>query len=47
VVRGLPESEQTDQKLLEIVDQVPRETVEYGCDEGPAADCELGPYGDE
>jgi ABC-type branched-subunit amino acid transport system substrate-binding protein len=47
VVRGLPESEQTDQKLLEIVDQVPREDVEYGCSEGPAADCELGPYGDE
>jgi hypothetical protein len=47
VVRGLPESEQTDQKLLEIVDQVPREDVEYACDAGPAAECELGEYGDE
>ncbi|PSQ58483.1 MAG: branched-chain amino acid ABC transporter substrate-binding protein [Halobacteriales archaeon SW_9_67_25] len=47
VVRGLPASEQTDQKLLEIVNQVPREDVEYACDEGPAADCELGEYGDE
>jgi ABC-type branched-subunit amino acid transport system substrate-binding protein len=47
VVRGLPESEQTDQRLLEIVEDVPREDVAYGCDEGPAADCELGSYGDE
>jgi ABC-type branched-subunit amino acid transport system substrate-binding protein len=47
VVRGLPESEQTEQQLLEIVEDVPREDVAYGCDEGPAADCELGSYGDE
>jgi ABC-type branched-subunit amino acid transport system substrate-binding protein len=47
VVRGLPESEQGDGQFFEIVDITPREDVGYGCDEGPAAECELGEYGDE
>ncbi|WP_394353566.1 substrate-binding protein [Halosimplex rubrum] len=47
VVRGLPESEQGDGQFFEIVDITPREDVGYGCDEGPAAECELGDYGDE
>ena len=47
VVRGLPESEQGDGSFFEIVDITSRDDVGYGCDEGPAAECELGEYGDE
>jgi len=39
--------EQTSQRLLQITSETPTEDVAYGCDEGPAAECELGPYGDE
>jgi len=47
VVRGRPESEQGDGSFFEIVDITSRDDVGYGCDEGPAAECELGNYGDE
>ncbi|WP_123533125.1 substrate-binding protein [Halosimplex salinum] len=47
VVRGLPESEQEGGNFFEIVDITSRDDVGYGCDEGPAAECELGEYGDE
>ncbi|MCU4798838.1 substrate-binding protein [Halobacteria archaeon HArc-gm2] len=47
VVRGLPESEQGDGQFFEIVDITSRDDVGYGCDEGPASQCELGEYGDE
>ena len=47
VVRGLPSGEQTDQRLLEIVTRTGRDNLGYGCDEGLAAECELGEYGDE
>ncbi|MFC7138916.1 ABC transporter substrate-binding protein [Halosimplex aquaticum] len=47
VVKGLPESEQEDGNYFEIVDLTSREDVGYACDEGPAAKCELGEYGDE
>jgi ABC-type branched-subunit amino acid transport system substrate-binding protein len=47
VVRGAPAAEQTEQKLLNISSTTPTEDVAYACDEGPAAECELGPYGDE
>ncbi|WP_115862388.1 substrate-binding protein [Halorussus litoreus] len=44
VVRGLPEGEQEEGSFFEIVNLTPREEIGYGCDEGPAAECELGPY---
>ena len=47
VVRGLPTGEQTEDRLLEIVNQTSRDQLSYGCDEGLAAECELGEYGDE
>jgi ABC-type branched-subunit amino acid transport system substrate-binding protein len=47
VVRGRAESEQSDGNFFEIVDITSRDDVGYGCDEGPAANCELGEYGDE
>ena len=47
VVRGLPESEQGEGSFFEIVNITSRDDVGYGCDEGPAAECELGEYGDE
>jgi ABC-type branched-subunit amino acid transport system substrate-binding protein len=47
VARGLPEEEQTDGNFLEIVELTPRDAVGYDCDSGPAAQCELGEYGDE
>ena len=47
VVRGLPTDDQTDDRLLEIVNQTSRDQLGYGCDEGLAAECELGEYGDE
>jgi ABC-type branched-subunit amino acid transport system substrate-binding protein len=42
VVQGA--EEQTEDKLLEIASQVSRDRIGYACDEGPAAECELGPY---
>jgi ABC-type branched-subunit amino acid transport system substrate-binding protein len=39
--------EQTEDRLLSITATTPTEDVAYGCDEGPAAECELGEYGDE
>jgi ABC-type branched-subunit amino acid transport system substrate-binding protein len=39
--------EQTENRLLQITSTTPTEEVAYGCDEGPAAECELGEYGDE
>jgi ABC-type branched-subunit amino acid transport system substrate-binding protein len=47
VVKGLPEDEQTEGNFFEIVDITSRDDVGYACDEGPAAECELGEYGDE
>ncbi|MFC7097570.1 substrate-binding protein [Halobaculum marinum] len=47
VVQGLPSSEQTESRLLEVVNQTSRDQLGYACDEGPAADCDLGDYGDE
>ncbi|MBV0900264.1 substrate-binding protein [Haloarcula salina] len=47
VARGLPESEQSGGNFIEIVELTAREDVGYGCDSGPAAECELGDYGDE
>ncbi|MFB6123721.1 MAG: substrate-binding protein [Haloferacaceae archaeon] len=44
VVQGLPTSEQTDSKLLSVVNQTSRDQLGYACDAGPAAECELGPY---
>ncbi|WP_276273088.1 substrate-binding protein [Haloarcula litorea] len=47
VARGLPESEQSSGNFIEIVELTAREDVGYSCDSGPAAECELGEYGDE
>ncbi len=47
VVRGLPADQQEAGKYFEIVNVTSRDDLWYGCDEGPAAECELGPYGDE
>nr|WP_313692770.1 substrate-binding protein [Halobaculum sp. XH14] len=47
VMRGLPPEEQTEDSLLELVSTTSRDNLGYGCDSGPAADCELGDYGDE
>ena len=44
VVKGLPEDEQEQGTFFEIVDVTERSEVEYGCDSGPAAECELGSY---
>jgi ABC-type branched-subunit amino acid transport system substrate-binding protein len=47
VVQGAPSGQQTQQKLLNIVNQTSRDQLGYACDAGPAAECELGEYGDE
>ncbi|WP_435063628.1 substrate-binding protein [Halobaculum sp. EA56] len=47
VMRGLEPSEQTEDSLLEIVNQTSRDNLGYACDAGPAAECNLGEYGDE
>ncbi|MFC7235983.1 substrate-binding protein [Halosegnis marinus] len=47
VVEGLPVEEQTDDALLSVVGTTDRDTAGYACDAGPAANCELGTYGDE
>ncbi|WP_254537733.1 ABC transporter substrate-binding protein [Halomarina litorea] len=47
VVRGLPADQQSKGSYFEIVNITSRDDLWYACDEGPAAECELGPYGDE
>ncbi|MEF8903232.1 MAG: substrate-binding protein [Haloarculaceae archaeon] len=47
VVRGLPTEEQEEGRFLEVVNITPRDQLGYACDEGPAAECSLGEYGDE
>jgi ABC-type branched-subunit amino acid transport system substrate-binding protein len=47
VVRGLPAAEQGEGRFFEIINVTSRDDVGYGCDSGPAAECELGEYGDE
>ncbi|MFC7080684.1 substrate-binding protein [Halorussus caseinilyticus] len=44
VVKGLPEGEQQQGQFFEIVNVTPRSKLGYACDEGPAGECELGPY---
>ncbi|WP_205254477.1 MULTISPECIES: substrate-binding protein [Halorussus] len=44
VVKGLPQSEQQQGQFFEIVNLTPADQLGYGCDEGPAAECDLGPY---
>jgi ABC-type branched-subunit amino acid transport system substrate-binding protein len=44
VVRGLPESEQSSGQYFEIINVTSRDELGYGCDAGPAAECELGSY---
>ncbi len=44
---GLPASEQSDGNFIDIVEITSRDGVGYACDSGPAAECELGEYGDE
>nr|WP_276261250.1 substrate-binding protein [Haloglomus sp. DT116] len=44
VVRG---NIQGEDEFFELVEQTPREDVQYACDDGPAAQCDLGEYGDE
>jgi ABC-type branched-subunit amino acid transport system substrate-binding protein len=44
VVKGLPEDEQEEGTFFEIVNVTERDEVAYGCDEGPATECELGSY---
>jgi ABC-type branched-subunit amino acid transport system substrate-binding protein len=45
VVQGA--EDQTEGRLLSITSRTPADQVAYACDEGPAAECELGDYGDE
>jgi len=47
VMQGASAEEQTEDKLLNIVDQTSQDNLGYACDAGPAAECELGEYGDE
>ena len=47
VVQGREPSEQEDGALLSLVGTTDKETAGYDCDAGPAANCELGDYGDE
>ena len=47
VVQGLAASEQSSGNYFNIVNVTGRDQLGYGCDEGPAAECELGDYGDE
>ncbi len=47
VVKGLPQSEQETGKYFEIVNVTSRDQLGYGCNEGPASECQLGDYGDE
>jgi ABC-type branched-subunit amino acid transport system substrate-binding protein len=45
VVQGA--EDQTENRLLEVSTRTPASEVAYACDAGPAAECDLGPYGDE
>ena len=47
VVKGLSEEDQQQGQFFDIVNLTPRDQLGYACDEGPAGECELGPYGDE
>jgi ABC-type branched-subunit amino acid transport system substrate-binding protein len=47
VVRGLSESDQSEGQFFEIINVTSRDELGYACDAGPAAECELGEYGDE
>src|SRR6056297_1438184 len=44
VVQGLSQEEQQQGQFFEIVNLTPRDSLGYGCDEGPAGQCDLGPY---
>ena len=44
VVKGLPQGQQQQGQFFEIVNLTPRDTLGYSCSEGPAAECDLGPY---
>jgi ABC-type branched-subunit amino acid transport system substrate-binding protein len=44
VVRGLPADQIETGNYFEIVNTTEASQVTYGCDTGPAAQCELGPY---
>nr|WP_303647782.1 ABC transporter substrate-binding protein [Haloarchaeobius amylolyticus] len=44
VVRGLPEDQISKANYYEIVELTPADKVTYGCNEGPAGKCDLGPY---
>ncbi|MFC4549439.1 MULTISPECIES: substrate-binding protein [Halorussus] len=44
VVKGLPQSQQKQGQFFEIVNLTPRDTLGYSCSQGPAAECDLGPY---
>lgn len=44
VVQGLSEEEQEQGQFFDIINLTPREELGYGCDEGPAGECDLGPY---
>nr|WP_049917181.1 substrate-binding protein [Halogeometricum pallidum] len=43
VVQGLSASEQSQGQYFKIVNITSRDELGYACDEGPAAECELGP----
>jgi ABC-type branched-subunit amino acid transport system substrate-binding protein len=47
VVQGREPSEQENGALLSLVGTTDKDTAGYACDAGPAANCELGDYGDE
>ncbi|ERG96637.1 substrate-binding protein [Haloquadratum walsbyi] len=44
VVRGLPESDQSEGTYYEVVTVTSRDDVGYACDAGPSAECDLGSY---
>ncbi|SFF97182.1 amino acid/amide ABC transporter substrate-binding protein, HAAT family (TC 3.A.1.4.-) [Halopelagius inordinatus] len=44
VVKGLSSSDQSDGQYYELVNLTSRDDLGYACDEGPAAECELGSY---
>jgi ABC-type branched-subunit amino acid transport system substrate-binding protein len=48
VVQGkAPSERESEFDLLNVVNQTARDDIGYACDAGPAAECELGEYGDE
>ena len=44
VVKGLPQDQQQQGQFFEIVNLTPADQLGYSCSEGPAAECDLGPY---